>query len=243
MTPTIAGYLLSLWTFFFPFQTQVIKHHAGGGGGGIAFVQRCGTTVGNGNLGVSCTFSGAVTTGDLIVVGVGSQQNTAQTITASGGCTIGTVTATTHSPEADPGSGNFEWIYYATVSAGSGAGTCNIQAATTGAPNYHTMAAYELSGQNASPFVIDVAANGSATTAITSGTVTVSGNSIIIAQLEASAGGLSSFGAGYTGFSQDNATALNGFVHDEYHAVSSSEAATATQSSSSTFVILAAAFH
>lgn len=232
---------LALFATLIPAQGLVVRRRvvANGGSSTISFVQRCGTTAANGGLGHSCTFTGAVSVGDLIAVGVQSQQTTAWIITATT-CAIGTVTTTPHSPVTN--SGNTEWLFYGLVTTGATAGNCQITATTTGTPNYASMSAYDLSSPNATtPLLTDLSGMGTSAT-ITSGSLTISGHAIIIAQMEGSAGNLSAFGASYTGFSQDHATALNGYAHDEYHVVTTSDAATATQTSSSTFAIVAAAF-
>lgn len=96
----------------------------------------------------------------------------------------------------------------------------------------------EVSGQNVAAFYKTSNVGTGSSTAIATASLTLTGNAIIVATMFTN-GGPASAGSGYTLANEDGGANL-GF--DEYHITGTSEAATATATSSAYFSILAAAF-
>jgi hypothetical protein len=104
-----------------------------------------------------------------------------------------------------------------------------------GSASYSVAEVLEFSGGTFS-FVSDSTGTNNGTGTITTGTLTLSNPSVIVAQIEMDATGLVA-GTGYVSHSPDG-----NYVWNEYHITSSSEAATATNAGGLTWVIIAAAF-
>jgi hypothetical protein len=182
------------------------------------------------------TFGGATAGGNLLVVIVHSRGSETVTLTDSAGNTYQQL----GNYITDSGGNNTASIWYCR-NALANAGT--VTAAYSTSAVFHGLAIYEISGcDTALPFDV-VRTNNATGTAITSGTLPLSTSTeIIIAGGEASGPPITAFGAGYTGTNWAMTGNASKFFFHEWHLVAASEAATATQTTSATWVAIAAAF-
>lgn len=143
----------------------------------------------------------------------------------------------TNSPKNNNGGSNWEYIFYA-IASGSGADTLVITWSSNYSYRYSSM--YEFSGIDTStPYIMDAGDAGTSNT-LSSGTLTLTGNSVIVAQFEQdNDGGLGGFtpNSGYTAYSPDG-----GYIYSMYHIVATSEVAGGTIGASQRWGIIAAAF-
>lgn len=178
------------------------------------------------------------TAGNLLVVVLEAQlQIGPTTITSVSDLSSGanTFTVTPSTPFNESGGANAFAIYYAKNITGVASNVITV--ALSGSTSYCTITVYEFSGiDTTSPFVADSSGTAASGTAIATGTITLTGSSVIVAVYQASAAPTA--GTGYTQAQEDD----NGFVFDSYHLTASSEAATATMGGSALWGILAAGF-
>lgn len=201
----------------------------------LAFVQRAISPRNTASTLTSANFGSSVTSGSLLVVLIQAQSGGAavSSITDSVGGGTNTYTVTAGSP-SNSGGANYQYIAYAKNVTGGA--SFNVTVTWGSAFAYFCFAVYEISGADTTaPFVTDSTGSGSSTAA-TTGTLTLTGNSIICAIAEADAKGFVA-GTGYTLFQTDDL----GFISDEYHITGSSEAAAMTVGSGN-WGIMGAAF-
>lgn len=202
----------------------------------LAFVQRAISARTTASTLTSAAMGSSVTSGSLIVVVIQAQSSgtAISSITDSVGGGTNTYTVTAGSP-GNNGGNNYEYIAYATNVTGGSSFTVTVTFGSSVA--YFCFAVYEISGADTTaPFVTDGKGQGSSTTPATA-SLTLTGNSVILAIAESDSGSFSAAGSGYTKFQTDD----NGFIEDEYHITSSSEAATFT-TGNAPWGIIAAAF-
>jgi hypothetical protein len=173
-----------------------------------------------------------------LLVAVFNCQLAGATISSVGNTAGDTWTPTTNTPYPEVGGGvNDEIIYYVLSTVGNASDVITI---TLSAPvSYLTATVFEFhSSVGSFSYVSDSPGSAPSGTAISTGVLTLSGPSVIVAQAETDASAPTTPGPGYT----LNANDGFGFTFDEYHITSTSEAATATANSSAGWGILAAAF-
>lgn len=174
------------------------------------------------------------TTGNTLAALMQFQGPTISSVTDTAG---NTYTATTSSPFTNVGGTNRQAIWYAKNITGNASNQVTATFAASYA--YLTITVYEFSGcDTVAPFIADSTGTSASGTAIATGTLTLSTSSVIVAIYESDAGPGSTGGTGYTKNTADD----NGFISDEYHITSTSEAASATGAGSAGWGILGAAF-
>lgn len=176
------------------------------------------------------------TTGNLIYVWVNTQNGgVSGTVTDTAGNTytqIGTPTQ-----ENPTGGTNWESQFYAKNITGNASNVVKFTA--SGIANYTAIAAYQVSGcDTVSPFVTSSTGTSSGGNPLTTGTLTLTGPSIILGGMESDTQNLTA-GTGYTLVVISDG--LGGYTATEYHITSTSEACTANGLGSQ-YVIVAAAF-
>jgi hypothetical protein len=203
----------------------------------LRFVQRAFVNSGTGTTRTTAAFASTITPGNLIVVGVQAQSagNALSSITDTAGNTYQIVTGS--AVQNGSGGVNYEYLGYAKNVIGGASITVT---ATFGVSNnYFTVCAYEIAGADCfNPLITQVTANGSVTSPINSGTLSIAEKAIIIFQCEDDSLIATSQFTGYTVFSPDGGP---GFIKDGYKIVSTSDSVVAA-SSSTKWGIIAGAF-
>lgn len=176
----------------------------------------------------------AHTAGNLLVLVAqhqGGLVNPITSVTNSAGDTWQKTTSSPYWPN-NGGSPNTEEIWYTLSTSGHAADVVTVLLNTA---SYTFLSLLEFDGGVWS-FLADSAAANTTPSVITSGSLTLSGSSVIVAQLEVDNGSFTP-GTGYTKLSPDGT-----YIYNEYHIVSVSEAATGTGAGGLPWLILAAAF-
>lgn len=197
----------------------------------LALVQRVtGTQSAGASRGL--TVNGVVS-GNLLVVGVQSQ-NSGGAISVTDGAG-NTYTVTPGSPVTQ--GANKEWLFYAKNVTG---GNLLLTISSDAGETYNTVVCYEISGADTTaPFVVESQGAGTGTS-LSTGTLSLGGvNCFIVAQILVNTAGTFSAGSGYTSPSYQDGFS---FITDEYKTTSSDSVADGTQGGSSAWAIIAAAF-
>lgn len=178
------------------------------------------------------------TTGNLIYVWINIQNSgAAVTITDTAGNTYIQI----GSPlQENPGGGggNWESQFYAKNITGNASNVIN--ASWAGTPSgYNALVAYQVSGlDTVSPFVTSSSGTTSGGNPITTGTLTLTGSSIILGGMESDTQSMTPIG-GYTLTTVTDG--LGGYTATQYHVTSTSEVCSANGGGSE-YIIIAAAF-
>lgn len=183
--------------------------------------------------------AGVHTAGNGLIALVQYQNNVSATISGLANTAGDTWTQIpANSPFQNTGSpANLQACYY--VSSTAGHATDVVTATLTANSGYTAIAVYEVSGQNTSSFYVTSSTGASTTgTGIATGTLTLSGNAIIVAIFETDGGATPT--TGYSGLTVTDGGA--GFVWDMYKLTAASQTASATGAVSGKWGILAAAF-
>lgn len=193
---------------------------------------------------VAATY-GSATAGGNTLVALVSHNNAAGTINATSlGDDVGNtwlLAGSEFSTSAGADSNGLSIWYCQNATANAGTVTANFSAACL----YRAIVLYEVSGAaTVSPLNTTSTGSAGSGTAISTGTFTLVAASEIIFAIAIQTDGPESItpGTGYTGVNFAISGDANTYFLDEYHIVSSGEAATATISGSAPWAILAASF-